>query len=299
MSPLGHKERADRLRAVPLESVLRLSGAKRDQYDRFKWHTPQGTLSVTGAKFMNWTRGVGGGGAIDLVMHLNHAGFNEALQWLERHVPGPLCIPSSPPPSKPDFKLPSPQPRYLERVKRYLALQRAIPAALIQTLIQSGTLYADHRANAVFVLLGEGNNPVGAEMRGTGLSPWRGMAPGSQKDLGFFSTPFDAIAGPPPEAIILCESAIDALSCFVLHPNHRCISTAGARPNPRWLPALLQSGCPVCCGFDADPTGEAMAQAMIALHPVIQRSRPSIHDWNDLLRSDKSSQRYLKFPSSR
>jgi Protein of unknown function (DUF3991)/Toprim-like len=288
VSPLGHKERADRLRAVPLESVLRLAGAQRDQYDRFKWHTLQGTLSITGAKFMNWTRGVGGGGAIDLAMHLNHACFNEALQWLERGVPALLTLPSSPPPPpKPDFKLPSPQPGYLERVKRYLALQRAIPAALIQTLIQSGTLYADHRANAVFVLLGKANNPVGAEMRGTGPYPWRGMAPGSQKDLGFFSTPLDALAGPAasPEKIVLCESAIDALSCFALHPNHRCISTVGARPNPQWLPALLQSGCPVCCGFDADCTGETMAQAMIALHPTIQRSRPPSHDWNDLLRS--------------
>ena len=99
---------------------------------------------------------------------------------------------------------------------------------------------------------------------------WRGLAPGSQKDLGCFSIP----ATPLP-SLILCESAIDAISCFALHPHHRCLSTAGARPNPRWLQPLLDQGCQVYCGFDADPTGDDMACAMIALHPTVKRLRPS------------------------
>ena len=72
--------------------------------------------------------------------------------------------------------------------------------------------------------------PVGAELRGTTERRWRGMAPGSQKDRGFFAIPAEARA-----TLVLCESAIDALSCFALHPDYRCLSTAGARPNPRWL----------------------------------------------------------------
>jgi hypothetical protein len=85
--------------------------------------------------------------------------------------------------------------------------------------------------------------------------------------------------------VVLCESAIDALSCFALHPGYQCLSTAGARPNPRWLPPLLEQGCQVYCGFDADRTGDAMAGAMLALHPAVQRLRPSHHDWSDVLRS--------------
>jgi len=65
----------------------------------------------------------------------------------------------------------------------------------------------------------------------------------------------------------------------------KSLSTAGARPNPHWLPPLLVQGCQVYCGFDADPTGDAMAQAMIALHPRVQRLRPSQHDWNDVLKA--------------
>ena len=106
------------------------------------------------------------------------------------------------------------------------------------------------------------------------------MAPGSRKDLGFFSVP------PLPRPnVILCESAIDALSCHLLHPDYRCISTAGARPNPAWLPDLLQQGCHLWCGFDLDATGQAMAQAMIAFHPSILLLPPPLHDWNDVLRA--------------
>lgn len=288
MSRWPGPERADRLRAIPLPSVLRLCGAQPDRYDRHKWHTAQGALSITGPKFMNWTRGVGGGGAIDLVMHLHGGGFKEALQWLDRHFPGPLSAPDPVSPQKPDLRLPPPQPRHLEPVKHYLTFARGLPLELIQSLILSDLLYADHRANAVFLLLGKENIPVGAELRGSGPIAWRGMAPGSQKDLGFFAVPVFPLppsAVAPPAGIILCESAIDALSCFVLHPDHCCISTAGARPNPCWLADLIASGSSIFCGFDADPTGDAMAQAMIALHPTVQRLRPPRHDWNDTLRS--------------
>jgi hypothetical protein len=271
---------ANQLRTIPLESVLQLSGARLDRYDKHKWHTPQGVLSVTGAKFMNWNRSAGGGGAIDLVMHLHELGFQQAVQWLRQRFPRSVLADATPVAPKPALAIPAPDPAKLWRVQRYLLSERRIPAALVQSLVRSGNLYADQRANAVFLLLGKENNPVGAELRGTTSRPWRGLAPGSQKDRGFFSIPTV-----PLSAIILVESAIDAISCFALHPQHRCISTAGARPNPRWLAALLDQGHSIYCGFDADPTGETMARAMIALYPLVQRLRPDQHDWNDVLNS--------------
>ena len=75
------RKRADQLRATPLPAVLRIWGATPDPRDPHKWHTSQGIISLTGAKFMNWNRGVGGGGAIDLVIHLSNLGFKEALDW--------------------------------------------------------------------------------------------------------------------------------------------------------------------------------------------------------------------------
>jgi hypothetical protein len=277
------RQTAPRFRTIPLESVLRACQAQPDRHDQRKWHTAQGVLSVTGARFINWTRGGAGGGAIDLVMHLQNCRFKEAVQWLGGHFAPPSAlsgpIASSPQQLGGDFIPPSPDPGKLGRVRRYLTARRIAPA-LIDSLVASGSLYADRRANAAFLLLDPHRNPVGAELRGTTPRPWRGLAPGSRKDRGFFR------AGAPGfQATILCESAIDALSCFALHPDCRCISTSGARSNPRWLPALIERGHPVFCGFDADPTGEQMARAMMDLHPSVQRLRPSLLDWNDVLTS--------------
>ena len=98
--------------------------------------------------------------------------------------------------------------------------------------------------------------------------------------MGFFSIPAE-----PLRSTVLCESAIAAISCFALHPQYRCLSTAGARPNPRWLHSLLDQAGEPYCGFDADPVGDATARAMIARHPTVKRLRPSQHDWNDVLKA--------------
>jgi len=274
-------DRLDPLRRVPLAAVLRESGAQRDRSDKAKWHTPQGDISITGMKFMNWHQSRGGGGAIDLVMHLNDLDFKRAVAWLQRHF---SMLPDSGPPQAPrHFALPSPDRSRLSVVKHYLVHERAITPAMTDSLIDSGKLYADGRGNAVFLLLGKENTPVGAELRGTGPQRWRGMAPGSQKDLGYFS-----VQAPEATMAVLCESAIDAISCCLLHPGSLCVSTSGARPDPRWLPALLSRRLAVYCGFDADAAGDAMAAQMIALHPSLRRLRPSQHDWNDILTSRSS-----------
>jgi len=282
MSSGSWRERADRLRLIPLESVLRTFGAQPDRCDPSKWHTADGVLSVKGVKYMDWKRGIGGGGAIDLAMHLHHFGFPEALQWLQHHFPTFQARPSDLSSPNPPFLIPLPHPANLPLIQDYLTGQRRLPIDLLGTFIRSGALYADAKANAVFLLRAPDGQPVGAELRGTTGGSWHGMAPGSRKNDGFFSVPLAPIDSWP---IILCESAIDAISCFSLHPGYRCLSTAGARPDPRWLRQLFRPGLNIYCGFDADATGEAMAHSMISLHPSILRLRPRLHDWNDILAS--------------
>lgn len=276
---MNWRQRAQRLRSLPLTAVLQISGAQPDRYDPRKWHTHRGVLSVTGTQFMNWNCGQGGGGAIDLVMHLHQLGFGQALEWLESHW-GTATIMAANSPPRPSLWLPPPSPQHLASVRRYLIEQRHLPAPLLEPLLRSGNCYADARANAVFVLRGKLQEPVGAELRGTTAVTWRGMAPGSRKDQGFFAFPNASLL----TATVLCESAIDAISCHALHPQYRCLSTAGARPNPTWLAELVAQAGLVYCGFDLDDTGEAMAQSMMRLYPTVQRLRPSRKDWNDVLR---------------
>ena len=276
--------RADHVRNIDLVEILKLVGSVRDNHDRAKWHTCQGVLSVTGRKFMNWTQLVGGGGAIDLVMHLRQLDFTSAVSWLSEHLSSFAAhsseFISSNATAKRVFKLPQRDDRNLPKVIDYLRYGRCIPAALVNMLVRSGKLYADNRGNAVFLLLGKEKKVVGAELRGTTHSRWHGMAPGSQKGLGAFYVKSRNAA-----KIVLCESAIDALSYFALHPGCMVVSTSGANPNPAWLPLFIAKGFEIYCGFDNDETGERTADKMIHLHPTVKRLRPTKHDWNDVLRS--------------
>ncbi len=265
-------------RRIPLFSVLQAAGARQDRDDRTRWHTTTGAISVTGTKFFNWNSCTGGGGAIDMVIHLCGLEFKDAVAWLSNRFPE--CRAAQVPftPQKPVLSLPVPAPDHLAAVRHYLVLERQIPQTLIGRLISSDDIYADRRANAVFIARGKSNTPVGAELRGTSQHAWRGMAPGSHKNNGYFSARDRHIS-----AVIICESAIDAISCLAIHPGHWCISTAGARPHPAWLPIIINQHPLIYCGFDADPTGDAMAQAMTMAHPAIKRLRPTHHDWNDVL----------------
>jgi hypothetical protein len=270
------------VRGIELTSVLERTGCSADRFDTARWHTPRGVISVTGEKFMNWTTGTGGGGAIDLVLHLTPFDFKTAVLWLADAFPVVSVHPSGRPssPSRHAFALPRRNDVGLPRVRRYLIHDRYIPATLIESLIQSGRLYADEKANAVFLLLGKGKSIVGAELRGTTPLKWHGMSPGSRKDRGCFYVTLS-----PTRKVVLCESAIDALSCLALQQECIAMSTSGAHPSPAWLPLLLRKGFQVYCGFDADETGDSLADRMLQLHPTVKRLRPSKHDWNDVLKS--------------
>jgi hypothetical protein len=190
------RRRADAVRNIPLETVLVRRGASRGRHDKAKWDTEQGPVSVTGSKFFGWHQGGGGGGAIDLVMHLAQADFSTAVAWLENYCVmvstsdrfssayqtggdvrrmtlsnGSLCLPA-----RDDSKL--------DQVCRYLQDERQLPVYHLEPLLESGSLYADSRGNAVFLLFGSQQRTVGAELRGTGPRVWRGMARGTQKIVG-------------------------------------------------------------------------------------------------------------------
>jgi len=289
------RRRADRVRAVPLETVLTLCHAVRDPHDRHKWHTEHGPVSITGQKFTNWHWNIGGGGAIDLVMHLADLDAGAAVAWLEQHSPAghaaagstashasssQRAAPSAAPTNRTEeLRLPARDAAKLRRVRSYLTQHRNLSSLVLEPLIEAGKLYADKRGNAVFLLVaGKANRPVGAELRGTGPRVWRGMAPGTRKDSGYFW-----VGGKGPKRVVLCESAIDAISCHMLYPDRVCISTSGARPNPLWLRAILDRGYEVDCGFDADPPGDVASREMIRLYPDVQRLRPTAKDWNVLL----------------
>ena len=59
------------LRDIPLEIIMEEFGATRDPKDPQKnYRHEQGRITVTQQKFYNHDQALGGGGAIDLTMHL-------------------------------------------------------------------------------------------------------------------------------------------------------------------------------------------------------------------------------------
>jgi hypothetical protein len=272
----------DQLRRRDLKTILELAGAVRDRVDKKKWHTCQGIISVTGQKFFNWNQSEGGGGAIDLIIHLKKCDFKTALGWLKEHFPAPVSCVQRECVSRPALQLPKRDETKLHQVTRYLLVVRHIDPWVVKLLLEAGTLYADARANAVFLLLGKEKMVVGAELRGTTSLRWRAMATGSRKNLGYFS-----IQRGKTKTVVLCESAIDALSCLALNPDYLAISTSGVTPNPAWLQSLISEGYTIFCGFDSDYTGDTMAERLIQLYPIVKRLRPTEHDWNSLLISKR------------
>jgi len=276
------RKKAAEVRNIELNVLLQHLGSAKDHQDRAKWYTRQEVISVNGTKFMNWTLGIGGGGAIDLAMHLQSINFKDAVTLLYNTFPHtPAVVPPQVNTPKMVLELPPRCDKKLQQIIHYLKNIRCIPIDTISHLIESGKLYADIKSNAVFLLLGKKKRVVGAELRGTGNTQWRGMAPGSRKKLGCFY-----LVGKSPRKMVLCESAIDAISCATIHPEYTAISTSGVTAEPAWVKRFLKKRCEIYCGFDTDKAGETMAAKMLRRYPSIKRLRPPRHDWNEVLQQN-------------
>jgi hypothetical protein len=190
---------------------------------------------------------------------------------------------NAPSPAPQGLDLPAPDRSQLDRVRRYLTEQRRLSSHIIEPLIESGIIYADRRANVVGVMVaGKPHRAIGAELRGTGPRVWRGLAKGTRKDAGYFW-----VGDASSTEIILCESAIDAISCYQIHAAQEvttiCISTAGVRSQLPWLGPLIKRGYTIHCGFDNDTAGNQAGHTLLQNYPSLKRLTPSAHDWNDIL----------------
>ena len=291
------RARAAQVRDSSLEPLVVQLGYSRDPANPARWKRPGSVLSIRGSQFFDHRQGRGGGGAIDLVMHVRHCRFRAAVEFLERHAGLPLCAPATASPNAPDrrhsLRLPPPADRLWHPVRDFLATARGLDPALLERCRQDGILYADSRRNAVFLCRDRHQHPVGAELVGTRPAPdgrtFKGMAPGSRKARGGFWLPANT---DDLDALLIVESAVDALSAVLLlaptlPPDTLVASTAGvASALPRWLQAFHAPR--TLCAFDADRAGDQAALAFRRHTPNCSRLRPvGAKDWNDLLRRSR------------
>ena len=276
-------------RNIRLDRVAIALGYRKDPADRARFRRQGSIISINGEKFFDHLSGTGGGGAIDLVIHATGCRFPDALRFLGGHEgrERPSAIPAAPR----RLRMPGPSPRAWPGIRDALVRQRALRAAVLDTCLGRGLIYADDRLNAVFVCRNASGQPTGAEILGTAPQPgttrFRGMAPGSRKARGGFWLPCDRN---PPAVVILTESAVDAISARSLRigatrePGAVVVSTAGvASAIPPWIEDWKPKR--IVCAYDADSAGDAAAEQLALSDPRVVRLRPAgAKDWNDILR---------------
>jgi hypothetical protein len=151
------------------------------------------------------SRGIGGHGAIDYLMKMEHLPFRQAVKAVSGITP-PTVHPRREEPPK-ALVLPEKAGISL-RLYDYLCNQRGIDSDIVNTLIQKEKLYEDKRRNVVFVGHDEHAKARFASLRGTyGDSPFRGDCAGSDKRYSF-----SMVACAPSERLYIFESPIDAMS---------------------------------------------------------------------------------------
>ena len=309
------REAAAVARETPLPDVAEALGLARSKADAKTWVDADRTHRITfdQARWYDHKQGVGGGGAIDLVMHALHTGFREAVSWLGHEV-GPAATARAivarsvraAPQEVVDatsqavpFQPPQHVPSAFQRVRAYLS-NRGISYALISKLRGLGRLQADERGNAVFVAVDAHGRARGAELRGTGPTPFHGHAAGSSRAL-----PWSFDGCDEPRRLVICESAIDAMSMHELGTRDaRMVSTGGAKPLcPSGIMPSVRAGRwdEVVIAYDNDDVGHAMADRLAEelrqAGAAVSRAVPTGKDWNEDLAAKRSDSNSFASPA--
>lgn len=286
---------ANEVRVLALTDVALFLGGEQAKHDKQRWDFDGCSVwfgkGQNSHRFYDHHAGRGGGGAIDLAIHVLNCDFKAAVAALS-----PLVGAEPPGQSRPapqagvpaDFAPPTPCPKYSGLLREYLTVKRALPLAVVEPALADGRIHADTRRNAVFLCHDGDGKLTGAELRGTGPKPFKGMATGSRRGVGFFT-----LAHATPERLVVVESALDALAYRALFPHELAtiVSTAGVLSSCPALEALATSlgVAEVMLAYDNDAAGEAAATALateLSRRPdwTIRRRIPwGGKDWNDML----------------
>lgn len=247
------------------------------------------------------------GSILDFVMHRENCALGRARQTLRQWS-------SSPPTVQPTHYTHRLEPitrdraallreyaRLTATAKNPALVARGIPPNLQAAPRFAGGILQDERGNACFPHRDQ-DGISGWEIKNSGFT---GFAKGGSKGLWFSRTK------PTDTALVIAESALDALSFATLHPDDkaRYFSTGGSL-NPQ-QPALLSTvmekmprPAVVILATDNDPAGHELAATIQSLAPPgpgleFKRPLPEIgKDWNDQLQARRPSNGPL-FPTAR
>jgi 5S rRNA maturation endonuclease (ribonuclease M5) len=294
-----YQELADKVRDVPLEKVADELGLDPDPKDKHKWQHENHIINITGSKFYDWQHLKGGGGAIDLVMHINSCDFKQAVAWLNDRFGEGVTLQATTYKTKEiiqteqlcPFIPPTIDESKWLLVKTYLTRERRLPSSLVDHLHNSGLIYADSKQNAVFIRRDLDERTItGASLRGTAGddNKFKGLALGSKRSDGWFHLLQGGQSNDPIQRAVLVESPIDAMSFAVLDRTESrktiYLSTDGAGTVPMEFLRTLPTKS-VIVAYDNDQPGNFMAQRVMEPLPNSVRKAPKATDWNEELKN--------------
>lgn len=242
-----------------------------------KWKLePHGVFSINGLEWYGFQVREGGFGAVKLVQFVEKFDHKQAISWLEENYPHLMPVDEQDAKSrsarqnKDKFKEFNPPPAFsthLKAVENYLINDRKLPADLILELTKTGRIYADEKANCIFL------SDMSAEVRST-IGKFNGSVDGADKKHSGFTIPADPEKN--RKVIAICEAAIDAISYRAMYPGASVISSNGAGNLAIQYTTTLQAyehGYEISLALDADTAGDAAAHQLASSLCLRQKLR--------------------------
>ncbi len=297
-------ELADQVRGIPLRDVLRHCGFEvRAEGTTLRAKDAHHNIVVTGSRWFDNKAGVGGGGAIDLVIHVAKVDFPAACRSLadeflsfaagQTALSLPRSRQESPHPEKKSFE--ELAALYAVRedsnwpiARAYLVEKRKIPAPLVDELHGRGSIYAnDHRPNPSLVFLHRDQH---GKVRGATLRDTKHQST-FRPCLGNKLTAWFAVGDlAKADRIVAVESPIDALSYHSLFgcrsESLAVVSCAGATVSRELMLRAYDGRKVFVVALDNDPAGErgrqkAQKETLDWAGFKLSSDCPKRKDWND------------------
>lgn len=307
------RSQAELLRDLPLDDVAYQLGLFLDKKGNNRWRGNNHIISIIDSKFYDFgANQKGGGGAIDLVMHVNQCDFKDALKWLAERFNSQEIAKAvthhirtqteqiskyNLTNNSNKFTPPGADKSHWREVQKYLTKSRKLSEPLIQALHTNNLIYADKNANVVFIMRNLAGETTGAYLRGTigSRNPFIGFAPDTKRTAGWFHLTIGGQASDPITRAVLVKSPIEALSIASLMGNNEktlYLAADSARSLPtsesfRNIPTIIAA-------YDNDPAGDEISKQIKEIIPHATRLRPKAKDWNEQLEKQTPTQQTKK-----
>ncbi|MBD2536370.1 plasmid recombination protein [Nostoc flagelliforme FACHB-838] len=194
-----------------------------------EWVGGNHIINIDASQFTDFANGssLGGNSAIDLVKHVNQCNQAQAIAWIgERfgevgakraasaHAQKVAALIIQTQPAS-QFTPPVEDKANWSGVEHYLTQKRGIPSDCVQMLHNQGLVYADSKANVVFVMRDLEGNSKGAFLEGT-TNKFSGYELGTVRRNSWFYFTLGKKPSDKTSTAVLSDSPIDTISVAML-----------------------------------------------------------------------------------